>query len=369
MNFELTEEQQQLRGSLQRLVERTYSFDKRKQILASPGGHSREVWRQLGELGALAIGVPEPWGGGDAVDTAIVMEVLGEKIVVEPYMPTVVLGAGIIARAGSDEHRQAILPRAVAGDRLLALAHTEADARYDLAHVAMRAAPNSGGFVLDGDKTVVLGGGTADTLIVSARVPDGISLFLVEANAPGVHRTPYLAHDGHGAADIRFEAVRVAADAVVGPLGGGLPVIEHAVERAIAALCAEAVGNMATLVDMTSAYVKTRKQFGVPIGSFQVLQHRLADMLMRVEQARSMSYLVATTVESADEVARRRIVSAAKALVSQAARFVGQQAIQLHGAIGITDEAAVSHYFKRLTTIALTFGDADFHVARFADLR
>jgi alkylation response protein AidB-like acyl-CoA dehydrogenase len=369
MNFELTEEQQQLRDSLQRLVERTYSFDKRKPIVASPAGHSREVWRQLGELGALGIALPEPFGsGGTAVDTSIVMEVLGAHIVVEPYVPAIVLGAGIIARAGNDEQKQAILPRVADGERLLAFAHTEADARYELAHVQMRAAPNSGGFVLDGDKTIVLGGAAADTLIVSARVPDGITLFIVDANAPGVTRRAYPTHDEHRVADIKFEAVRVGPEAVVGPLGGGLPIIEHAVERAIAALCAEALGNMVALFDMTASYVKTRKQFGVAIGTFQVLQHRLADMLMRVEQARSMSYLVATTVESSDERNRKRVVAAAKAMVGQASRFVGQGAIQLHGAIGLTDEAAVSHYFKRLTAIGVMFGDADYHVAKFADL-
>jgi alkylation response protein AidB-like acyl-CoA dehydrogenase len=195
-----------------------------------------------------------------------------------------------------------------------------------------------------------------------------VSLFLVDAGAPGVRRHVYATHDNHRAADITLTGVKVAGDALLGPAGGGLSLVEHAIEQGIAAACAEALGVMTVLLDLTSSYVKTRKQFGVPIGQFQVLQHRLADMLMRLEQARSMTYLVATTVDSPDAALRRRITAAAKAMVSQAARFVGQQAIQLHGGIGVTDEAPVSHYFKRLTMIGMTFGDADHHLARYSDL-
>jgi alkylation response protein AidB-like acyl-CoA dehydrogenase len=229
--------------------------------------------------------------------------------------------------------------------------------------------------VLDGKKTVVLGGAAADTLIVSARTagepgnpddPDGVSLFLVDAGAPGVSRVAYQTQDNHRAADVALAGVRVGGDALLGPAGGAA-LVEHAIEHGIAAVCGEALGVMAMLVELTSSYVKTRKQFGVPIGSFQALQHRLADMLMRVESARSMTYLLATTVDSADAAARRRVAAAAKAMVSQAGRFVGQGAIQLHGGIGVMDEAPVSHYFKRMTVISMMFGDADHHVARFSD--
>jgi len=378
MNFDFSEEQHQLRDSLVRLLDRGYEFDKRKQIVASETGYSREVWRQLAELGALSIALPEADGGtgGTAVDTLVIMEALGRRLVVEPYVPAIVLGAGLVARAGSEAQRARLLPRVGAGQHLLALAHDEVDSRYELARVTTRARPDGdgGGYMLDGAKTVVLGGGTADTLIVSARTagepgdPTGVSLFLVDATAAGVARRGYATQDGHRAADVTLTGVRVPGDALLGAAGDGVALVEHALEHGIAAVCGEALGVMAVLVDLTSSYVKTRKQFGVPIGQFQVLQHRLADMLMRVEQARSMTYLIATTVDSSDPAARRRVTAAAKTLVSQAARFVGQGAIQLHGGIGITDEAPVSHYFKRLTMITLTFGDADHHLARFSDL-
>ncbi len=376
MNFDFSEEQNQLREALGRLLDRGYEFDKRKQIIASGAGWSRELWRQLGELGALSIALPEPHGGagGAAVDTLVVMEALGRRLVVEPYVPAIVLGAGLVARAGSDAQRARLLPRVATGEHLLALAHDEPDGRYELARVATRARPDGGGFVLDGKKTVVLGGGAADTLIVSARTagepgdPDGISLFLVDATAPGVSRLGYQTQDNHRAADVTLTGVRVDGDALLGPAGGGAALVEHAIEHGIAAVCGEALGVMAMLVELTSSYVKTRKQFGVPIGSFQALQHRLADMLMRVESARSMTYLLATTVDSTDAARRRRTAAAAKAMVSQAGRFVGQGAIQLHGGIGVTDEAPVSHYFKRMTVITMMFGDADHHVARFSDL-
>jgi len=379
MNFDFTEEQNQLRDALARLLDRSYEFGKRKQIVGSETGFGREIWRQLAELGALSIALPEQHGGsgGTAVDTMVIMEALGRRLVVEPYVPAIVLGAGLVARAGSEAQRARLLPNVGAGHHLLALAHDEVGSRYELARVATRAKPDrgaGGGYVLDGQKTVVLGGGAADTLIVSARTsgepgdPDGVSLFLVDARAPGVARHGYATHDGHRAADVTLTGVRVPGDALLGPAGGGVALVEHAIEHGIAAVCAEALGVMAVLVDLTAGYVKTRKQFGVPIGQFQVLQHRLADMLMRVEQARSMAYLAATTVDSADAAARRKVIAAAKALVSQAGRFVGQGAIQLHGGIGITDEAPVSHYFKRITVISVTFGDADHHVARFSDL-
>jgi alkylation response protein AidB-like acyl-CoA dehydrogenase len=379
MNFDFSEEQHQLREALGRLLDRSYEFGRRKQIIASGDGWSRELWRQLAELGALSIALPEAHGGagGNAVDTLVIMEALGRRLVVEPYVPAIVLGAGLVARAGSDAQRARVLPPVASGMHLLALAHDEPDSRYELTRVATRARPEGGagaGFVLDGVKTVVLGGGAADILIVSARTagepgdPDGISLFLVDARAPGVSRLGYQTQDNHRAADVTLTGVRVGGDALLGPAGGGAALVEHAIEHGIAAVCGEALGVMAMLLELTSAYVKTRKQFGVPIGSFQALQHRLADMLMRVESARSMTYLLATTVDSTDAAARRRTTAAAKAVVSQAGRFIGQGAIQLHGGIGVTDEAPVSHYFKRMTVITMMFGDADHHLARFSDL-
>jgi alkylation response protein AidB-like acyl-CoA dehydrogenase len=384
MNFDFTEEQTQLRAALTRQLERSYDFDKRKQIVASASGISDKVWQQLAELGALAVALPEAHGGmgGSAVDTMVVMEALGRRLVVEPYLPTVVLGAGSLLDGGSEAQRAALLPGVASGETYLALAHDEPEARYQLAHVTTRARAEGDGYVLDGHKCVVLGGAAAHTLIVSARTSGeigdeaGLTLFLVEAGAAGVARQGYPTQDSHRAADVTFTNVRVGRDAVLGAVDGGYALLERAQQRAIAAVCGEALGVMTMLLELTGAYVKTRKQFGVPIGSFQALQHRLADMLMRVEQVRSMAYLTATTLDEvggtegggAGELAqRRRVFAAAKALVSQAARFVGQQAIQLHGGIGVTDEAQVSHFFKRLTVLELAFGDADHHLGRFSD--
>lgn len=374
MNFAFTEEQAQLRAALQRHLERTYSFDKRKEIVGGEPGYSAKAWQQLAELGALGVAISDELGGtgGGAVDTLVVMEALGRSLVVEPYLSTVVLGAGLLARAGSPAQR-ALVAEVVEGRKLLALAHEEPDARYQLAHVATRARRDGDGVVLDGEKAVVLGGGAADLLVVSARAEgeagahEGVTLWLIDADAPGVTRASYRTQDCHRAADVRLAGVRASADQQLGPAGQGVALVERAYEVAIAAACAEALGVMSVMLDLTASYVKTRKQFGVPIGQFQALQHRLADMLMRVEQARSMAYLASATVDSEDAAERRRVLAAAKVIVSQAARFVGQQAIQVHGAIGITEEAPVSHYFKRLTMLEVMFGDADHHLGRFSD--
>jgi len=382
MDFTLSDEQQQLRDTLVRFVQKDYTFDKRKAILKSPDGYSRAAWKQLADMGLTALGLPEEHGGlpGNAVDTMVVMEVFGRGLVVEPYLATVVLGAGLVAELGSAAQQAAHLPQVAAGELLLALAHDEPGTRYELNHVAAtaktpdrstRGQAQGDGYALNGTKTVVLHGAQAGKLLVSARTSGGerddkgISLFLVDRNAPGVTVRDYPTHDGQRAADITLKNAR---GELLGKEGQALPAIEHARARAIAALCAEAVGCMAALVEITLSYIKTRKQFGVPIGSFQVLQHRMADMLMSVEQARSMMYLAANRADSKDVADRRRAIAAAKALVGQAGRFVGQQAVQLHGGIGVTDEVNVSHYFKRLTLINATFGDADHHLGQFSDL-
>jgi alkylation response protein AidB-like acyl-CoA dehydrogenase len=372
MDFKLTEEQEQLRDTLVRFVQKDYAFEKRKAILKSRDGFSREAWKQLAEMGLTALGLPEEHGGlpGNAVDTMVVMEVFGRGLVVEPYFATVVLGADLVAHAGSAAQKAAILPKVAEGAQLLAFAHGEPGARYDLTRVATTARAQGDGHVLNGGKSVVLHGAQADTLIVSARTSgkegdeNGISLFLVERNAPGVSVRDYPTHDGQRAADI---TLKNAKGELLGKEGQGAALVERAVMRGCAALCAEAVGNMAALVEITLNYIKTRKQFGVPIGSFQVLQHRMADMLMQTEQARSMMYLAASKADAPDAAERRRAIAAAKALVGQAGRFVGQQAVQLHGGIGVTDEASVSHYFKRLTLINATFGDADHYLGQFSD--
>ncbi|MGH8528927.1 MAG: acyl-CoA dehydrogenase family protein [Nevskiales bacterium] len=376
MNFKFSDEQQQLRDTLQRFIRKDYSFEKRREIIRSPEGISRAVWKQLADMGVLALTLPETYGGlgGNAVDTLVVVEEFGRGMVVEPYLSTVVIGAELIARAGSGQQRTELLPKVAAGELLLAFAHYEPNIRYELNHVATQAKNDKDGYLLSGAKTMVLHGAAADLLIVSARTAGkardagGISLFLVDPKARGVVLQRYPTQDGQQAAELQLDKVHVGKDALLGQAGHALPLIEHATDSAIAALCAEAVGNMAALIETTLVYVKTRKQFGVPIGAFQALQHRMADMLMLGEQARSMAYLAAAKLDVEDVSERRRALAAAKALVGQTARFIGQQAVQLHGGIGMTDELAVSHYFKRLTMINASFGDADHHLARFSDM-
>lgn len=372
MDFNFSDEQRQFRDSLERYVRQAYGFEKRREIIRSERGYSPEVWQQLAEIGALAIALPEAHGGfgGGAFDTQLVMEALGRGIVVEPYLATVVLGAGLIADAGSAAQQAELLPQVAGGELLLALAHGEPGSRYELANVATTARRDGSDYVLDGRKAVVLHGDVADRILVSARTrgaardADGVSLFLVDAQAAGLTRLGYPTQDGQRAAELTLSKVRVPQSALIGTEHAALPAIEKAQDRAIAALCAEAVGNMAALIEATVGYLKTRKQFGVAIGSFQALQHRAVDMYLHAEQARSMAYLAAAKLDASPDE-RRQAISAAKVLVNQSARFVGQQAIQLHGGIGVTDELPVSHYFKRLTMITMLFGDVDHHLDRF----
>ena len=376
MELGLTEERRLLQDTIKRWAAREYTFEQRRKRLAAASGFSREAWKQLAELGVLGIGITEDDGGigGDAFDTMIVMETLGRALVVEPYLSTVVLGAGVVSDAGSDEQRAAWLAPIAAGEKLLAFAHGEAAARYATSYVETRAVRHGNGWKLDGAKAVVLDADSADALIVSARTRggvsdrDGISLFIVDAKARGASIRGYATQDARRAAEVRLDGVEVADDMRLGAEGQALAVIERALDRANAALCAEAVGIVEALNEATLEYLKTRKQFGQPIGRFQVLQHRMADMTIKAVEARSMAILAASAVAIPDPSERARRVASAKAFVGQAARFVGQQAIQLHGAIGMTDELVVSHWFKRLAMIDMTFGDADHHLGRVSDM-
>ncbi|HEY8555006.1 MAG TPA: acyl-CoA dehydrogenase [Burkholderiales bacterium] len=376
MDFNFTEEQTALQDTLRRFIAKEYGFERRREIACSAEGFSRDAWRQYAEFGVLGLPFPEAYGGlgGSSVDTMIVMEAFGAGLVLEPYLPTVVLGGGLVNDNGSEAQKQALLPAIAAGELLLAFAHYEPGVRYELARVATRAKSAGDGWTLDGAKSVVLHGAVADKLIVSARTqgdpddPNGISLFVVDRNAQGVAVRGYPTQDGGRAAEVVLKGVRVGAHALLGAKDQALPAIERAVDRANAALCAEAVGIMTALNAATLEYLKTRRQFGVPIGKFQALQHRMADMTIAAEQARSMMYLAAVKADAHDPAERRRAVAAAKAYVAQAARFVGQQAVQLHGGMGVTDELIVSHWFKRLTMINATFGDADYHLGRFSDM-
>ncbi|HLZ66751.1 MAG TPA: acyl-CoA dehydrogenase family protein [Aliidongia sp.] len=374
MDFSLSETQRMLAETTDRLVRERYGFEDRKKIIAGPDGFSRPLWAQFAELGLTGLGIAEEHGGlgGTMGDLAVVAETFGRALVVEPFMPTLVLGAGTLGFAGSEAQKAELLPQVVAGELFLALAHGEPKSRYTLAHVETTATADSGDYLLTGAKAVVLGGDAADRFLVSARTSgtksdaDGISLFLVPRDAAGLAIRAYPNIDGTRAADLVLDRVRVPASARIGEIGQALPIVTQAVDRAIAYLCAEAVGAMQALNALTLDYLKTRTQFGVPIGSFQVLQHRMVDMEVALEQARSMAILACDRVDDPDARERSRAVSAAKVQIGRSGRLIGQSSVQMHGGIGITDEYAGGHYFKRLTLIDRTFGDADHHLSRFA---
>lgn len=374
MNFEYNEEQQLLADSVRRFIARDYTFEARKKIVESETGMGEGVWATFAEMGLLGLPVPaklDGFGGG-ALDMMGVMESIGEGLVVEPFLATTI-GAQFVVRGGTPEMKKAVLPAVVAGRMKLAFAQTEPGARYDLAHVAAKAVKSGEGWVIDGEKSVVVGAPCADKLVVSARTSGadkakaGISLFLLDANAPGLAMRRYRTIDALRAADVTFKDVRVGADALIGKEGRGLALIEAVTDYATALVCAEAVGAIKSANDATLEYLKTRKQFGVPIGTFQALQHRMVDMVISHEQARSMACLACDKVDSEKKAAeRRRLVSAAKVRVSEACRHVSQEAIQLHGGMGMTEEMKVSHTFRRLTMIAQQFGDIDHHLERFS---
>ncbi|HEX2276086.1 MAG TPA: acyl-CoA dehydrogenase family protein, partial [Candidatus Tectomicrobia bacterium] len=351
-----------------------YTLDARAKIVASAAGYSEEVWAALADMGLLGVPFDPEYGGfgGNAVDVMIVMEAIGEGLVLEPYLATVGLGGQVVARAGTEAQKRRILTAVAKGKAKLALAQTERGARYDLRHVATAARRAGAGWVLDGEKCAVLHGGCADLLIVPARTaggvtdPRGISLFLVTQGTPGVTLREYRTIDNLRAVDIRLSAAAVPEEALIGPEGGGLALLEEVVDYGTALLCAEAVGAIRYANEATLAYLKSRRQFGVPIGSFQVLQHRMVDMLISYEQSRSMACLACVKVDTADAAERRRVVSAAKIKIADACRHVSQEAVQLHGGMGMTEDLKISHTFRRLTMIAQTFGDADHHLERFA---
>lgn len=376
MNLSHTEDQLALQDSLRRFLARDYGFEQRRRIAADEPGFSRAAWATYAELGLLALPFAEELGGlgGRTVDAALIAQTLGAHLALEPFVPTVVLAGGLLRDLGNEAQREAHLAPLMAGEQILTLAHHEPGSRYADGYVATTASRQGDGWVLDGHKTVVLAAAAADVLIVSARsaggVRDaqGISLFLVPREAAGVSLRPYVNHDATRAADVTLRGVTLPDSARLGPADQALPALERVLDQARAVLCAEAVGIMAALNDATLEYLKTRKQFGVAIGTFQALKHRMAEMAMAAEQARSMALLAAVKADAPDAVQRRRAVSAAKAYVGQQARFVGQQAVQLHGGMGVTDELIVSHHFKRLTLINASLGDADHHLGRFSEL-
>lgn len=373
MDFSYTQEQQLLKDSIEKFLEKNYTFEQRREIIASRQGTSQSAWEGFASMGLLGVPIPEAFSGfgGGGVDTAIVMEAFGRALVIEPYLASVVLAGSAISLGGSDAQRQILLPRIVDGSLKLAFGHTEPGTRWELNRVETTARQEAGMWVINGSKSVMLHGASAELLIITARTSGatdsqrGITLFFVNPGEQGVMGRDYPTYDGMRAAEVTFDNVTVSPESVIGVLDGGYPLLEAVVDRGIAAVCAEAVGCMDALNAATLEYLKTRQQFGVPIGRFQALQHRMVDMRMQYEQAKSMALLAAVKVDSSDPAERRRCMSAAKEFIGRASRFVGQQAIQLHGGMGMTDELNVGHYVKRLTAIETTFGDGDLHLDRF----
>ena len=403
MNFSYSDEQIALQETLQRFISRDYGFQRRRELARSEPGFSAEAWAQYADLGLLSLPFPESFGGlgGNAVDIMLVMEQIGRGLLLEPFLSSIVMCGGVIRDAGCESLKANLLPRIGRGELKLALACYEAAGRYDLSRVECTAVPSGRGWRLSGRKIVVLDGPSADYFLVSARTGGeqgnsgahaqsagrrNISLFLVGRGTAGLSLFSYPTQSGGRAADLRLDDVFLGtdglfgadaapgtdvilgADALIGAPGDGLSIVERAVDRGVAALCAEAVGIIEALNEATLGYLKTRKQFGVPIGSFQALQHRMADMFIAAQQSRSMAVNAAVYADSEDAAARRRAVSGAKAYIGRAARLVGQEAVQMHGAVGVVDDVIVSHYFKRLTMIDMSFGDVDHHLARFSDL-
>ena len=373
MDFDLSDEQRLLKDSVDRFIADKYRFEARRLYRAEPGGWSRAAWAQMAELGLLGLPFSEADGGfgGGPTETAIVMEAFGRGLVVEPYLATAVIGAALLRHVATPEQRARLVPEIAAGERALAYAQVERQSRYSLNDIKTKAVRSGDGWALTGAKSLVLSGDTADTLLVTARTDGderarhGIGLFLVEAEAKGVSRRGYPTQDGLRAAEIEFDAAPAEA---LGDPGEALPGLEWAQDEMLAALAAESVGVMQAMLDMTADYLKTRKQFGKPIGDNQALQHRAVDMYVSLEQARSMSIFATMMASDETVIERQRAMHAAKVQIGRSGRHIGQEAVQMHGGIGMTMEYAVGHFFKRMTMIERGFGDTETHLAALARL-
>ena len=372
MDIQFTEEQELLRSSVQRLLRDRYDFDARRKIVASEEGFSRKQWAAFAELGLLAAPFSEEVGGlgGGPLSTMIIMQEFGRHLVVEPFVETVVVAGGLIEQAGSDEQKQSFIPDIMAGTKLWALAWTEKGSRFDLATVTTTARRDGNDYALTGEKTAVIAAPWADYLIVSARTSGhrhdrgGVSLFVVDRHAANLDLQSFRTIDGRRAAEISLRGVR---SQLLGKEGEGVAALEACRDRVIGAFCAETVGAMGELNAATLEYSKTRKQFGTTIGSFQVLQHRMVDMFIAHQEALSLMQHLSVSLEST-EAGLSRLASGAKSRIGTAGKFVADQAVQLHGGMGMTDELNVGHYFKRISSINIQFGDPAYHVLRFAQL-
>jgi len=373
MDFSLSEDQSILADSIARFVDSEYDFEKRQKFASSDAGFSAEMWRTFAELGMTAVPFAEEDGGlgGGPIELMLVMEQIGRGLVVEPYLANVVLAGGILKRAASDEQKASWLAPLVSGELHAALAFAEPQARYDIADIATSAEAKSDGFLLNGRKNLVLNGGAADLLIVPARTSgdrrdtNGISLFAVPATADGLHRHCYPTVDGLQAAEVELGNVVVPESALLGEADKGIAILASTIDEAVLAVCAEAVGIMQEMHDKTVEYTRNRKQFGVPIATFQALQHRMVDTMIACEQSRSLLYW-AVMLADAEDPAASKAISALKYQVGTAGVHVAREAVQLHGGMGVTWELDIAHYFKRMAAIDITFGNADFHLDRYA---
>jgi alkylation response protein AidB-like acyl-CoA dehydrogenase len=375
MNFNFSEEQNMLKDSVARFVQDQYNFDTRRKVVDSEDGYSRENWQIFAELGWLSIPFSEEHGGfgGGPIDSMVVMEELGKGLVAEPFVATVLLFGGLLSKGGSSAQKSTCIGPIIEGSLQGAFAFVERQSRFELSDVKTSAEKSGDNFVINGEKTVVSNGSMADKIIVSARTSSGqsdeqgISLFLIDANAPGVEKTTYRLMDGQLVANISLTDVAVAGDQLVGELDQGFALMSEVVSEVMMALSAEALGIMEKLNATTIEYAKTRKQFGVAIGSFQALQHRMVDMLTACEQTKSMLYRAVCSMDEGGDEAQKNIL-ALKVMVGRAGKLIGGEAIQLHGGMGITDELDVGHYVKRLMVINTTFGDADYQQQKFSAL-
>jgi alkylation response protein AidB-like acyl-CoA dehydrogenase len=367
MDFTYSDEQQMMADSLRRFVDTEYAFDRRRKRSRENGAFDPVIWSSLADLGVLGLAIGVDYGGfGEGPSSRLVVQrELGRGLVLEPVVPSAVIAAAVLGQYGNEAQKQAWLPAIASGEKIVSVAYLERDSRYCSEAVQTAAECNSDGYVLTGRKSLVWHGEVADLLLVTARIPgtDGIGLFVVPRHANGVTVTSYPTMDGLRAADVAFDQVAVEADALV---EGGLSALQHGFDYGIAAMCAEAAGAMERLIEITAEYLRTRQQFGKPLGAFQALQHRMADMLIQKEIALSMAYVAAQALDETNADQRTRKISAAKVMVAKAGRYVGQQAVQLHGGMGMTDELEVGDYFKRLTMFDPLFGDSDFQMARYA---
>jgi len=370
MDFNFSEEQLQLQDAITRFVQGDYDFEHHRKVVASADGWDRKAWQGLADLGVLAMIVPEDQGGlgYGPIETQLALQATGPALLAEPLLTSGVIATALVRDFAQEPVRSDLLGELATGGRILVLAHQEAKARGDVTVVDTAAKADGDHVVLNGAKAVIYHAAAADELLVSAREGDGVSLFRVAKDTAGLTLRSYATIDGQRAAEVSLSNVKVPASARLGAAGQALPAIERALDIGLAAVTAEAVGIMEATVNATGEYLKTRQQFGQPIGRFQALQHRMADMLLHLEQARSMSYLAAMDCQNPDDDARRKTLSAAKVTIGQACRFIAQQSVQLHGGMGMTDELNVSHWFKRLLAIELSFGDTDLHLERFAKL-